>query len=74
MLRDFLPEILFLERCLYSCIRLSKVFFRLQNGFVCFFVLSRLLKLRDFYPYPQRTHILRLLGPKTLLYKSFGLC
>ena len=22
--------------------------------------------------YPQRTHILRLLGPKTLLYKAFG--
>ena len=25
------------------------------------------------YPYPQRTHVLRLLGPKTLLYKAFGL-
>ena len=24
--------------------------------------------------YPQRTHILRLSGPKTLLYKAFGLC
>ena len=24
-------------------------------------------------PYPQRTHILRLLGQKTLLYKGFGL-
>ena len=23
-------------------------------------------------PYPQRTHILRLLGPKTLFYKAFG--
>ena len=25
-----------------------------------------------FYPYPQRTHILRRLGPKTLLFKAFG--
>ena len=24
------------------------------------------------YPYPQRTDILRLLGPTTLLYKAFG--
>ena len=24
-------------------------------------------------PYPLRTHILRLLGPKTLLFKAFGL-
>ena len=25
------------------------------------------------YPWDLRTHILRLLGPKTILYKAFGL-
>ena len=29
--------------------------------------------IADSYPYAQRTHILRLLGPMTLLYKAFGL-
>ena len=32
-----------------------------------------LAKSEDPSPYPQRTHILRLLDPKTLLYKAFGL-
>ena len=27
----------------------------------------------NFNPYPRRTYMLRLLGPKTLLYKAFGL-